>query len=262
MANAEIGIIGGTGVYDASIMDGREEVLVETPFGKPSCSITVGTVAGRRVAFLPRHGRKHEYPPHSVPYRANIWAMKQLGVSRIIAPSAVGSLNESMVPGSIVLPDQFVDFSKGREYSFFDSEAVHVSVADPFCGELAAVAAESARSLGIGIRRGGTYVSVEGPRFSTRAESRFFKEAVKGDVIGMTLVPEVVLAREAEICYLTIATVTDYDVWKDDPVSADMVAGTMRKSSEQARNLIGAMVRDLPVERNCACKDALKGARL
>jgi 5'-methylthioadenosine phosphorylase len=188
--------------------------------------------------------------------------MKSLGVTRIIAPSAVGSLNRELAPGSIVLPDQFVDFTKGREYSFYDDEAVHISLADPFCDELAETAEGSARHLGIPIRRGGTYVSVEGPRFSTRAESRFFKDVLKGDIIGMTLVPEVSLAREAELCYLTIATVTDYDVWEEKPVSADDVSAAMGRSSEQVRKLIGDIITNAPNARNCICKDALKGARL
>lgn len=262
MSEAEIGIIGGTGVYDPSSMPDAEEISIDTDFGKPSDNIVLGTMSGRKIAFLPRHGRKHSFPPHKVPYRANIAAMKQLGVSRIIAPSAVGSLNPILPPGSIVIPDQFVDFSKGRSYSFHDDDAVHVSMANPFCGELTGIAARAAISKRIKVNMGGTYVSIEGPRFSTKAESVFYKDVVHGDIIGMTLVPEAILAREVEICYLTIATVTDYDAWERKPVSAEMVSAAMKKSSEQVRSLLGEIISSTPKERGCACKHALEDARL
>ncbi len=262
MSEAEIGIIGGTGVYDPSSMSDAEEISVDTEFGKPSDNLTLGTLFGRKVAFLPRHGQKHSFPPHKVPYRANIAAMKRLGVSCIIAPSAVGSLSPVLPPGSIVVPDQFIDFSKGRSYSFHDDDAVHVSMANPFCNELTGTAARAAISKSIKVKMGGTYVSIEGPRFSTKAESVFYKDVVHGDIIGMTLVPEVILAREAEICYLTLATVTDYDVWERKPVSAEMVSAAMKKSSGQVRTLLGEIISSAPKERGCICKHALADARL
>ena len=262
MADVEIGIIGGTGTYDPSAMLDREEISVDTKFGKPSDDLVIGTLFGRRIAFLPRHGRKHSLPPHKVPYRANIAALKQLGVSRIIAPSAVGSLNPGLPLGSIVVPDQFVDFSKGRSCSFYDDEAVHVSMANPFCNELAGTAARAALSKKIKVNIKGTYVSIEGPRFSAKAESIFYKDVLRGDIIGMTLVPEVILAREAEICYLTLATVTDYDAWEHKPVSAEMVSEAMKISSEQVRMLMGELISNVPKDRGCECKHALADARL
>ncbi|HKU49513.1 MAG TPA: S-methyl-5'-thioadenosine phosphorylase [Nitrososphaera sp.] len=262
--SADIGIIGGTGVYDPGLFSDRRELKVHTPYGEPSDLVTIGEYAGVRVAFIPRHGRGHRIPPHRINSRANIWALKQLGVKRIIAPSAVGSLQESYKPGDIALPDQFIDFTKRREYTFYDGGQVcHVSLADPFCPELRSIADKKTRDLGFSFHPKGTYVCIEGPRFSTRAESKFFKDVVKADIIGMTLVPEVNLAREAEMCYLSIATVTDYDVWSATPVSSAEVIETLAKNVEKTKKLVADLV---PVaaaeERKCACGHALEGSLL
>lgn len=257
---AEIGIIGGSGLYSPDLMEGVEAVKVYTPYGDPSDFIYLGWIGERKVAFLPRHGKGHRIPPHMINYRANVWAMKSLGVKRILAPSAVGSLQEGIKPGDFVIPDQFIDMTKGRKYTFYDGGKVaHVSLADPFCPELRRVIAEGCRSLGLNFHANGTYVCIEGPRFSTRAESALFK-SWGAHVIGMTLVPEVNLAREAEICYATIAMVTDYDVWAERPVSASEVAETMAKNVDKVRLLIKKVVPEIPKERRCSCGEALKDA--
>lgn len=260
---ADIGIIGGTGVYDAGLFSDKREVKVHTPYGEPSDLVTIGDYSGVRVAFIPRHGRGHRIPPHKINSRANIWAMKQLGVRRIIAPSAVGSLQEAIRPGDIALPDQFIDFTKRREYTFYDGGQVcHVSVADPFCPELRGMAEAKTGNLGFSHHPKGTYVCIEGPRFSTRAESKFFKDIMKADIIGMTLVPEVNLAREAEICYVSIATVTDYDVWSPTPVSSAEVIETLAKNVEKTKKLVAELVPAAAGERKCACGRALEGSLL
>lgn len=263
---AEIGIIGGTGVYDPGLFSDRREIKVHTPYGEPSDVITVGEYAGRKVAFIPRHGRGHRIPPHRINSRANIWALKQLGVDRIIAPSAVGSLQQHYRPGDIAIPDQFIDFTKGRSYTFYDGGQVcHVSVADPFCPELRELSVDMTKKrLGYPVHEKGTYVCIEGPRFSTRAESRFFRDSLKADIIGMTLVPECVLAREAEICYLSIATITDYDVWADQPVSSQEVIETLGRNVEKTKKLVSGLVPAIPPSRGgrCSCASALEGALL
>lgn len=264
---AEIGIIGGTGVYDPGLFSDKKEIKIFTPYGEPSDLITVGQYAGRRVAFLPRHGRSHRIPPHKINARANIWALKQLGVRRIIAPSAVGSLSYDYRPGDIALPDQFIDFTKGRQhYTFYDGgQVAHVSMADPFCPELRAIAAGAVQKLGFPFQQKATYVCVEGPRFSTRAESKFFRDVMKAEIIGMTLVPECTLAREAEICYLSVATVTDYDVWADVPVSSKEIIETLHKNVEKTKKLVAELIPAIPTERaaaKCACGHALEGALL
>ncbi len=257
---AEIGIIGGSGIYTPDLIRDAEPVKVYTPYGDPSDFIYVGWIKDRRVAFLPRHGKGHRIPPHMINYRANIWAMKSLGIKRILAPSAVGSLQEEIRPGDLVIPDQFLDMTKGRKYTFYDGGKVaHVSLADPFCPELRRVVMEGCRSLGLSYHERGTYVCIEGPRFSTRAESALFR-SWGAHIIGMTLVPEVNLAREAEICYVTIAMVTDYDVWAERPVSAAEVAETMAKNVEKVRKLIESVVPEIPRERRCGCGEALKDA--
>lgn len=258
----DFGIIGGTGVYDSSMMKNVHEINIETPFGHPSDKIVVGSYLNKSIAFLPRHGKSHQYPPHKVPYKANIWAFKKLGVQRIIAPSAVGSLNEKLSLGSIVLPDQFIDLSKNRDYTFYDDQAVHVSMAEPYCNDLRSNAIKTAKNLGIEIKDSGTYVSIEGPRFSTRAESLFYKEVMKGDIIGMTAIPEVILAREMEICYMTLATVTDYDAWQTKHVSADMVSSIMKKSIEKTKTFILKVIENTPKERECKCMHSLENAKL
>jgi 5'-methylthioadenosine phosphorylase len=259
---AEIGIIGGTGLYDPKLLKNVEEVTMDTPYGAPSDAITIGELAGRCVAFLPRHAKKHTIRPTDVNSRANIFALKKLGVQRILAPSAVGSLKEDYKPGDIVFVDQFIDRTTKREQSFYTEKKVcHISVAEPMCPELRQTLIAIAKDVGIRAHDTGTYVCIEGPRFSTKAESRLFR-SWGADVIGMTLVPECVLAREAEVCYASIATVTDYDVWKDHPVSADEVVATMKASVEKVKRIILEAVARLPKERGCECKGALKSAFL
>ncbi len=257
---AEIGIIGGSGIYTPDLIKDAEAVKVYTPYGDPSDFIHIGWLKDRKVAFLARHGKGHRVPPHTINYRANIWAMKSLGVKRILAPSAVGSLQEEIRPGDLVIPDQFIDMTKGRKYTFYDGGKVaHVSLADPFCPELRRVVLDGCNSLGFRCHERGTYVCIEGPRFSTRAESALFR-SWGAHIIGMTLVPEVNLAREAEICYTTIAMVTDYDVWAERPVSATEVAETMAKNVEKVRKLLEKVVPEIPRERGCRCGEALKDA--
>ena len=257
---AEIGIIGGTGFYDPHLVKNGRETRLDTPYGPPSDSIVVGELNGRKVAFLPRHGKKHTIRPTDVNSRANIHALKQLGVQRILAPSTIGSLREDYRPGDIVFVDQFIDRTTRREQSFYTGPKVcHISVAEPMCPDLRKILTEVAEKMKMSYHKTGTYVCVEGPRFSTKAESRMFK-GWGADVVGMTLVPECVLAREAEICYASIATVTDYDVWKDHPVSAGEVAKTMKENVEKVRNIIMETIVRIPRERTCECKDALKSA--
>ncbi|MGQ9788806.1 MAG: S-methyl-5'-thioadenosine phosphorylase [Candidatus Hadarchaeaceae archaeon] len=257
---AEIGILGGTGLYDPKLFKQLEEIEVESPYGRPSDTITLGELNGRKVAFLPRHGKRHTIRPTDINYRANIFAMKQLGVTRILAPSAVGSLKEEYRPGDIVFVDQFIDRTTRREESFYTEDRVcHISVAEPMCPELRKTMIEAAKRIGIEAHPTGTYVCIEGPRFSTKAESRMF-QSWGADVIGMTLVPECVLARETEICYASIATVTDYDVWKEHPVSTDEVLNTMKNNLEKVRRLIAETVNLIPQGRGCECKSALKNA--
>lgn len=262
--HADIAIIGGTGVYDPGLLKNKKEIKVYTPYGDPSDLVTVGTYEDRSVAFIPRHGKGHRIPPHKINSRANIWALKQLGVTRILAPAAVGSMQVKLKPGYIAIPDQFVDFTRSRQYSFYDGgEVCHVSTADPFCPELRGIAIKTEKNLRLNIHDKATYVCIEGPRYSTRAESRFFKDFVKADVIGMTLVPECVLAREAEICYLSIATITDYDVWADRPVSTKEVIETSEKNAQNTRKLLAELIPKIPLKRQrCDCSKALEGAKL
>ncbi len=256
---AEIAIIGGTGVYDPEAFEDAKEIQIDTPFGKPSDSIIVGTFEGRKVAFLPRHGRGHVYSPTHVPYRANIFALKKLGVKRIISVAAVGSLKEEIKPLDIVIPSQIYDRTKFRVSTFFEDIVVHVGVADPFCPELSKIAAEVIDELGYRYHLGGTYVCIEGPQFSTKAESETYRK-LGFDIIGMTAVPEAKLAREAEICYVTIATVTDYDVWRGEPVDVAMVIENAKKNEEKVRKILRKLIPRIPEERRCECKDALKYA--
>ena len=255
---AEIGVIGGTGVYDPEMLEDRMEVKVHTPYGAPSDMITLGTIKGRRVAFLPRHGRGHVIPPHMINSRANIWALKELGVKQIVASSAVGSLREDYKPGEFVLTDQFIDRTKGRPDTFYDGGQVcHISSADPICPTLHDYFHKYAEKLKLPVHEKGTYVCIQGPRFSTRAESRLFRQW-GCDIVGMTLYPEVVLAREAEICYVTVAMVTDYDVWAEKPVSAADVVETMQSNASNFKKLVMGALSGMPKERSCDCGDALK----
>jgi len=257
---AEIGIIGGTGLYDPKLFKKPEEVTLETPYGAPSDAITVAELDGRCVAFLPRHGKKHTIRPTDVNSRANIFALKKLGVQYILASSTVGSLREEYKPGDVVFVDQFIDRTTRREESFYTQNRVcHISVAEPMCPELRKILISTARKAKISAHSTGTYVCIEGPRFSTKAESRMFR-TWGADVVGMTLVPECVLAREAEVCYASIAMVTDYDVWKEHPVSVEDVLKTMKANIENVKRIMIGAIAKIPEERSCECKTALKSA--
>jgi 5'-methylthioadenosine phosphorylase len=259
---AELGLFGGSGFY--SFLDGASDVVVHTPYGPPSDRVAVGEVAGRRIAFLPRHGRNHAIPPHRINYRANLWAMRELGVTRILAPCAVGSLHRDIVPGTFVVCDQIVDRTWGRADTFYDGPVVtHVSFADPYCPELRSLAAACGTDLGIPIREAGTGVAIQGPRFSTRAESAFY--AAQGwDVIGMTQYPEAVLARELELCCVNISLVTDYDVGIEDipAVTTQEVVRILQRNNDALRSFLGALIPRIPVQRSCPCGSALADAQL
>ena len=257
---AEIGIFGGTGIYDSGLLNDSKEITIDTPYGKTSDSITVGEFNGRKVAFMPRHGKKHTIPPHLINFRANIWAFKELGVKRIIAPSAVGSLKEEFEPGHFALPSQFIDFTKSRKGTFSeDGRVIHISVADPFCPELQNIILDVTKKQGMQIHENCTYVCIEGPRFSTKAESGFFR-TTGADIIGMTLVPECQLAREAQICYVSISTVTDYDVWAEKPVTAKEVMETLAKNTEMTKKILTLVIDQIPETKSCSCEKALEEA--
>jgi len=261
---AEIGIFGGTGIYDSEILHNSKEITIETPYGKTSDTITIGELDGKKVAFMPRHGKKHSIPPHMINYCANIWAFKELGITRIISPSAVGSLKEEIKPGDFVLPTQFIDFTKSRRNSFSENgKVIHISVADPFCPELQKIVSNTTDEQGINLHKDCTYTCIDGPRFSTKAESKFYK-STGADIIGMTLVPECQLAREAQICYTSIATVTDYDVWAETPVTAKEVMDTLSKNVQVTKKLLAELIRKMPkdfaTKRTCSCEKALAEA--
>ena len=261
MATAEVGVFGGSGFYQ--FLDHVEEVEVETPYGKPSAPATIGTIGDRRVAFIPRHGRSHELPPHRIPFRANVWAMRELGVRRIIGPNACGALKAELELGEFVVCDQFVDRTSGRADTFYDGpKTTHVSVADPYCPDLRALLVETARELGIRAREGGTVVVIQGPRFSTRAESRWFQDA-GWDVINITAYPEGYLARELELCYANISMVTDHDVGVGghEPVSNEVVIETFNRNLERLRELLFAVIPKIPPQpEEHLCATALRGA--
>ena len=258
--DVEIGIFGGTGIYDSGILENAKEITIDTPFGKPSDSITVGIFKGRKIAFLPRHGKKHTIPPHLINYKANIWVFKELGITRIIAPSAVGSLKEEIEPGHFALPTQFLDFTKSRNGSFSDNgRVIHISVADPFCPELQSSILKVVKEQNIHIHKDCTYVCIEGPRFSTKAESKFYR-TIGASIIGMTLVPECQLAREAQMCYASISTVTDYDVWAEKPVTAKEVLETLSKNVERTKKILTDLISQIPKTRSCSCAKALAEA--
>src|SRR3954464_10196175 len=262
MAHAEVGIFGGSGFY--SFLEDVEEVEVETPYGKPSGPFVVGAIEGNQVAFLPRHGLNHELPPQAIPYRANVWAMKELGVRRIIGPNASGALKADLELGEFVVCDQFVDRTYGRKDTFYEGpETTHVSAADPFCPELREILVETARELGIPVRDGGTVVVINGPRFSTRAESRWFQDA-GWDTINMTAYPEGYLARELELCYANISMVTDHDVGVEGapPVSHHDVLSVFTENNEKLRALILAAVPKIGPQPEDICSTALEGARI
>ena len=259
-----IGVIGGSGLYDPEILESVKEVTVHTPYGAPSDNIFIGEIKGVTVAFLPRHGRGHKHPPHRINYRANIWALHSLGVKRIIAVSAVGSLREDYEPGDFVLPDQFVDMTKNRSYTFYDGPKVaHIQIGlEPFCPELRKIVLDTAREHNIKIHDGGCYICIEGPRFSTKAESRIWKDVFKCDIIGMTLVPEINLARELGICYSLIAMVTDYDIWAERIVTAEEVVKVMKENVEKAKKLLYSVIPKVPETKGCKCEEILKTAFL
>lgn len=259
-SDVEVGIIGGTGIHEPGIIEDVKEVKVYTPYGQPSDLVSVGYYKNRKIAFIPRHGKAHQIPPHKIPFRANIWALKELGVKRVIAPSAVGSLREELKPSEFVIIDQFIDRTKDRGDTFYDGGQVcHISTADPFCPEMREIFVKSAREMKIPIHERGTYICIQGPRFSTRAESRLFR-SWKVDVIGMTLFPEVVLSREAGMCYASVAMITDYDVWAEKPVTTEEIVKVMTRNAANFRRLIMDTIPKLPKERKCPCKEALKDA--
>ena len=252
------GIIGGSGLYN--LIKGGRSLDIETPYGKPSDRVEVGEIGGVEVAFIPRHGKHHTIPPHAVNYRANMWALKSIGVERVLAINAVGSLKEQYKPGEMVFPDQFIDFTKSRKLTFFDGpEVFHVSAADPFCSDMTSELVSSAKKAGYSHHDRGTYVCIEGPRFSTRAESRMFRQF--GDIIGMTLVPEINLAVEQSMCYSMIATVTDFDVWSDKPVDASEVMKIMKENEEKVSSLVEMSVKGFNRERRCNCSRSLENAK-
>lgn len=262
VTRADIGVIGGSGFY--SLLDEAEEVEVTTPYGPPSDVVTVGRIGSRAVAFLPRHGRDHRFPPHRIPYRANLWALRSLGVRQVLAPSAVGSLRAEIGPGAIVVPDQLVDRTSGRAQTYYDEGgAVHVSFADPYCPSGRSTAVAAARAGGWETIDGGTLVVIEGPRFSTRAESRWYQQNGWA-IIGMTGHPEAVLARELALCYTSLSLVTDHDagVEAGQGVTHDEVLRFFSQNVARMRALVAETVTALPSERACACGSALDGIEL
>jgi 5'-methylthioadenosine phosphorylase len=261
---ADIGIIGGSGLYSMTGLADTREIRVKTPFGDPSDAFVVGTLEGKRVAFLARHGRGHRIMPSELNFRANVYAMKLLGVQRIISVSAVGSLQENLRPGEFLVADQFFDRTKGRVSTFFGNGLVaHVTFDKPTCTQLSGVLADACVSTGVPVHRKGTYVCMEGPQFSTLAEANFHR-AMKFEVIGMTNVTEAKLAREAEICYSTIAMITDFDCWHPDheSVTVAQIIATLNQNATNAQNVLREAVKTVPTDRSCKCGDALKHAIL
>ena len=259
---ATIAVIGGSGLYEMDGITGAEPVDVDTPFGKPSDSIIVGDLDGVTVAFLPRHGRGHRFNPSHIPTRANIYALKSLGVERIISVSAVGSLKEEFAPLDLVIPSQLIDRTRLRENTFFDTDVVvHVAMADPFCHHTSQAIHTAARHLEINVHSGATMVVMEGPAFSTRAES-FMYRSWGADIIGMTALPEAKLAREAEICYATMAWITDYDCWHQgaEPVTVEMVIANLQKNVATSKALLNEVIPSLGGKRDCPCESALRDA--
>jgi 5'-methylthioadenosine phosphorylase len=262
MEPVKLGVIGGSGVYDMETLTDIEQVKPQTPFGEPSDAIVVGMLSGQRVAFLPRHGHGHRISPTELNSRANVFALKSLGVERIISISACGSLREDYAPRHIVIPDQLFDRTRERPLSFFGGGlVVHISFAEPFCPDLSQVLYKAATAAGATVHKGGAFVTIEGPRFSTKAESNVFRQWGM-DIIGMTAVPEAQLAREAEICYATMAHVTDYDVWHEteETVTVEAVVKNLLANAEVAKQAIQNLVPMLPEKRTCACQHALREA--
>lgn len=262
MPQAKIGVIGGTGLYDIEGLTDIEEVNLDTPFGKPSDSIGVGRLEGVGIAFLPRHGRGHHISPTELPSRANIYALKALGVEQIIAINSCGSFKEEIKPGDMVIPDQIIDRTRNRTNTFFGQGiVVHIPFAEPFCPALSQVIYQSALENGTTVHQGGTFIAMEGPAFSTRAESRLYR-SWGADIIGMTVLPEAKLAREAEICYASIGCVTDYDSWmeRSEPITIDVILNCLRQNTDAARKIIKLAVARIPETRDCDCATALSTA--
>jgi 5'-methylthioadenosine phosphorylase len=262
---AEVGVFGGSGFY--SLLEDARELKLDTPYGEPSDTVTLGTIAGRKVAFLPRHGRTHRLPPHRINYRANMWAMKSLGVEWMFGPCAAGSLQPHVRPGEFVICDQFVDRTTARIDTYFDGPIVtHIAGAEPYCPTLRPLAVDAATQLGIRVHDRGTVVVIQGPRFSTRSESRWFR--TQGwEVINMTNYPEVVLARELELCFVNISLITDYDVGVEgdagiEPVTHTAVVQVVQQNNEKLRRLLRAIIERLPRPRTCTCATALAHARI
>jgi len=262
--SAEIGIVGGSGFYEFA--EGSiKEIKIETPYGSPSDKIALMTVAGKSVAFLPRHGKSHSLPPHKVPYKANLWALKSLGVSRVLAPSAVGSLQPHIAPGDFVINDQFIDRTSGRADTYYDGPIVtHISSAEVYCPQLRDLAIESSKQHQINVHETGTSVVIQGPRFSSKAESRWFTQ-MGWDTVTMTQYPEMVLARELALCYVTISLVTDYDagiVFESAAVQTHDVLAMVARNTANVKNVLKSMLAQMPAERACDCADSLRYARM
>jgi 5'-methylthioadenosine phosphorylase len=262
MEAVTLAVIGGSGIYEMEGLTDIQEVRLNTPFGEPSDAIVIGTLHGRRVAFLPRHGRGHHISPSELNSRANIYALKKLGATQIVSVSACGSLREDFAPRDIVIPDQLFDRTRGRPLSFFGNGlVVHISLAEPFCSRLSELLYQAVVATGARVHKGGTFITIEGPRFSTKAESRVYRQWGM-DIIGMTATPEAQLAREAEMCYATMAHVTDYDVWHEaeEPVTVEAIVQNLMANAAIARQAIQNLVALLPAEFDCPCQHALRDA--
>ncbi len=262
MPHAKIAVIGGSGLYKMKELTDIEEVNIDTPFGKPSAPITIGRLEGVGIAFLPRHGKGHRISPTEIPVRANIYALKWLGVEWLISVNAVGSFKSEIKPGDLVIPDQLIDRTRNRVNSFFGKGiVVHIPFAEPFCPILSQILLEAAKETGASVHPKGTYVAMEGPAFSTKAESRLYR-SWGADIIGMTALPEARLAREAEICYSIIAGVTDYDSWQErsQPITVDVILDILRQNVNTIRKIIKLAVARIPEKRHCDCATALKAA--
>ncbi len=259
-----IGILGGSGFY--KFLNGKE-VLIKTPYGFPSDKVLLSEYRGRKIAFLPRHGKNHQFPPHKIPYRANFWAFKKLGVERVLSSCAVGSLQPGIKPGDFVIPNQLIDRTKNREDTFFNGpKAIHISLADPYCPELRESAIKACQNNNLRVHKKGTIVVIQGPRFSTRAESNWFSE-MNWDIINMTQYPEVSLAREMEMCYVSIALVTDYDAGlkgnkKIKPVTSKEIVEIFKHNLNKLKNVILDTIQEIPENASCQCQNALKNAEL
>lgn len=261
-AKIKLGVLGGSGVYQMENLEQVETITIDTPFGTPSSPVTIGLLEDQWVGFIARHGRGHTIAPTEVNYRANIYALKSLGAERILSISACGSLREDYAPGELVIPNQLVDFTKHRNNSFFGEGLVaHIGVADPFCPEFSSAVYKAAKATGVSTKYGGSAVTIEGPRFSTKAESQLFR-SWGIDLVGMTTAPEAFLAREAELCYTVVFHVTDYDVWHqaEDPVSVEQVFEILKQNTSRAQEVIRTVLRNYPAQRLCSCPTALKDA--